>query len=432
MRFRTALARKTNALVSFVRAAYERFHEQRCLQLAGSLTYTTLLALVPLITVALAIATAFPVFGEWTGQLDGWLAKNVLPRQISGAITNYVGQFSAAAAKLTAVGIVVLAMTAVMLMLTIDRGLNQIFRVSRPRPLVQRLLMYWAVLTLGPVLMGASISMTSYLVSASLGYAKELPLLGFEILRVAPFLLTSAAITLIFLIVPNRRVRLRHALIGGVTAGIAFELMQRGFALYVARFPTYTLVYGAFAAIPIFLVWLYLSWVVVLIGATVAAMIPGYRRAERRGLPAGLQLYEALDVLGCLVDAQRSGRVLPLAQIVGDLQLAPDQCERLLDRMERSGWVARAGGEGWVLVRDARSLRMADVFRAFVLDAERARAQLGARASALHELVAGQQAVLEQRMQMPLSELFGAAPAADAGGRRERAFERLARGQEQK
>ena len=433
MRLRNALARKMNAPVSFVRAAYERFHEERCLQLASSLTYTTLLALVPLITVALAIATAFPVFGEWTGQLDGWLAKNVLPRQISGAITNYVGQFSAAAAKLTAVGIVVLAMTAVMLMLTIDRGLNQIFRVSRPRPLVQRLLMYWAVLTLGPVLIGASISMTSYLVSASLGYAKELPLLRFEILRVAPFLLTSAAITLIFLIVPNRRVRLRHALIGGVTAGIAFELMQRGFALYIARFPTYTLVYGAFAAIPIFLVWLYLSWVVVLIGATVAAMLPGYRRAERRGRPAGLQLYEALEVLGCLVEAQRRGRVLPVAEIVGDLQLAPDQIERLIEPMERSGWVARVGGEGWVLAREARSLRMADVYRAFVLDAERARGQLGPRTSALQELVAGQQSVLERRMQMPLSELFGTAPAAaDEGGRRERAFELLARGREQK
>ena len=433
MRLRNALARKMNAPVSFVRAAYERFHEERCLQLASSLTYTTLLALVPLITVALAIATAFPVFGEWTGQLDGWLAKNVLPRQISGAITNYVGQFSAAAAKLTAVGIVVLAMTAVMLMLTIDRGLNQIFRVSRPRPLVQRLLMYWAVLTLGPVLIGASISMTSYLVSASLGYAKELPLLRFEILRVAPFLLTSAAITLIFLIVPNRRVRLRHALIGGVTAGIAFELMQRGFALYIARFPTYTLVYGAFAAIPIFLVWLYLSWVVVLIGATVAAMLPGYRRAERRGRPAGLQLYEALEVLGCLVEAQRRGRVLLVAEIVGDLQLAPDQIERLIEPMERSGWVARVGGEGWVLAREARSLRMADVYRAFVLDAEHVRGQVGARTSALRELVAGQQSVLERRMQMPLSELFGTAPAAaDEGGRRERAFELLARGREQK
>ena len=404
MRMPDALPRNFSELASFLRFAYERFNEDRCLQVAGSLTYTTLLSLVPLITVALSLATAFPVFGEWTGQLDDWLADNVLPDQIASAITTHVGEFSKAAAKLTAVGIAFVAVTAVMLMHTIDRGLNQIFRVSRRRPFVQQLVMYWAVLTLGPVLMGASVSMTSYVVSASLGLAQGLPLVGELVLRVAPIVLTSAAITLVYLVVPNRRVRVRHALIGGCIAGIAFELMQRGFALYVARFPTYALVYGAFAAVPIFLVWLYLSWVVMLFGATITAIIPGYHGGERRGRPAGQHFHEALDVLVRLARAQRAGRVVPLSQFVGELVLPPDQCERLLERMERAGWVARSAGDGWVLSRDAQSLRVAEVFRAFVIETPPA----------------------GERMQMTLAELVQQDAAPPEPVRRERAPELLA------
>jgi membrane protein len=317
------------------------------------------------------------VFGEVTGQIDSWLGKNVLPGPIAKSVSSYVSQFAAAAARLTALGIAFLAVTAVMLMLTIDRALNRIFRVSRPRPLVQQLLMYWAVLTLGPVLIGASISMTSYVVSASLGLTKGLPFVGEVLLRVMPVLFTASAITLVYLIVPNRRVKLRHALIGGFLAGIAFELMQHGFAYYITRFPTYRLVYGAFAAIPIFLVWLYVSWVVVLFGATLTAMIPGYRVvAERRGRPAGQQFHEALELLARLAGAQRAGCVLPVSLIAAETRLSPDQCERLLERMEHRGWVARAAGEGWLLARDARQLQLEEIFKAFVIEVMPAEAQL--------------------------------------------------------
>lgn len=378
-------------LAAFVRAAALRFHEERCLQLAGSLTYTTLLALVPLVTVALALVTAFPVFGAMTGRVDEWLAENVLPEQIANAITGYLGQFSQQAVGLTALGIAVLVVTALMMMLTIDRGLNQIFRVSQPRPLVQRLLIYWAVLTLGPVMIGASISMTSYLVSESLGLVGGLPILGEAILRGAPVVLTSAAMTFLYLVVPNRRVRISHALAGGLIAGIAFELMKRGFVLYVARFPTYTLVYGTFAALPIFLVWMYLSWLAVLIGAAATAIIPGYRRIERRGRPAGVQFYEALDILGALVRAQRRGQVLGLRRLAQSLRVAPEECERLLERMVRFGWVAHAAGEGWVLAREAGSLAVGDVYRTFVFDP-----QAGAERNA----------GVEEKGAVPLSRLF--------------------------
>lgn len=393
------------------------------MQLAGSLTYTTLLALVPLITVALAIASTFPVFREWTGQLDGWLAKNLLPPQIAGAITRYVTEFTAAAAGLTAIGIGILVLTAVLLMLTIDRGLSQIFRITRPRPLAQRLLMYWAVLTLGPVLLGASISITSMLVSASLGVAKELPFLRFLLLRLAPFFLTTAAITLVYLMVPNRRVQFGHALVGGMVAGIAFEGMQRGFAIYITRFPTYTVVYGAFAAVPIFLVWMYLSWTVVLFGAAVTSVLPGYQGEERRGRPAGRQFYEALELLGALAQAQRAGRSLALSDLVQGMHIAPDQVERMLERMEGAKWIARGSGDRWMLTRGADQLLVADVYRAFVMDAGSLRADAGAEVRALHEVLAAPRAGLEATLQMPLAELYGEPPSREEPLRRSRVLE---------
>ena len=394
-----ALPRNIGELAAFLRAAYLRFSEDRCLQVAGSLTYTTLLALVPLLTVALALITAFPVFGAFTSGVDDWLAQNVLPQQVANGITKYLAQFAENAARLTAVGIVFLAITALMTMLTIDRALNQIFRVMRARPISQRLLMYWAVLTLGPILMGLSVSMTSYLVSTSLGLAKGAPILGEALLRVVPVLLASVAITLLYLWVPNRRVRTRHAVIGGLIAGILFELMKRGFGLYITRFPTYTAVYGAFAAVPIFLLWLYLSWVVVLLGAAVTALLPGYYRNDRRGGASGQQFYDALSLLHQLVQAQRSGEVRPLARLANDLRLAPEQCERLLARMEKAGWVAQAAGERWMLARDAGSLTAADVYRLFILDAR-------AGSDALAALVSEHQSDVARRMEVRLTELF--------------------------
>jgi membrane protein len=294
---------------------------------------------------------------------------------------------------------VFLAVTALLMMLTIDQALNGIFRVHRERSIAQRLLIYWAVLTLGPILIGVSLTMTSYLVSISLGLAKGVPLVGEVLLLLVPILLTSAAITLLYLWVPNRRVHLRHAVIGGLLAGILFELMKRGFGFYVTRFPTYTAVYGAFAAVPIFLVWLYFSWVVVLLGATVTALLPGYYRSDRRGGAAGQQFYDALSLLDRLMQAQRSGEAPPLAQLARDLRLAPEMCERLLARMEKAGWVAQAGGERWVLARDAGSLAATDVYRLFVLDAR-------AGNDALATLVLEHQSDVARRMQISLNELF--------------------------
>jgi len=356
-------------LAEFCLAVFWRFYEERGLQTAGSLTYTTLLSLVPLFTVALAVATAFPVFDETIGALQVFLLENFLPdaRGID-TIAEQITSFTQNAGRLTAIGLGFFVVTAVLLMMTIDVSLNRLFRVQRQRPLLQQVLMYWAVLTLGPVLIGGSLSMTSFAVGASFGYLK-LGYVADAVLRVLPFVFTCAALTLLYAVVPNRYVAPRDALIGGVAAGIVFEIAKRGFAVYLARFPTYTLIYGAFATIPIFLLWLYLSWVVVLAGATLTAMLPAYRFAEGRPIP-GRDFMDALAVLSVVARAQGKGGPARLRQISNQVRMMPHRCEAALERAARLGWAARTERDGWVLARDAEALRVADIYRAFAFDAE--------------------------------------------------------------
>jgi len=352
----------------FLMAVARRFYEDRGAQAAGSLTYTTLLSLVPLLTVALALSTAFPVFDQAITTLQQFLFENFLPdAEGLQTLSEQIVSFSEQAARLTAIGLVFLLVTAVMLMLTIDDTLNRIFRVRRRRPLAQQVIMYWSVLTLWPVLIGASLSLTSYLIAESS-----------LLLRLIPFVFTWAALTLLYILVPYRHVDVRHAATGGLLAGIAFEVAKRAFALYLANFPTYTLVYGAFATLPIFLLWMYVSWLVVLAGAIFTAMLPGYRviRAER-ARPPGRELTEALDVLGVLARAQDGGYVLPLSRIAAQALVMPYRCELVLERCAELGWVAKAEKDGWVLARDADTIRVADIYRAFVLDPDLTGERLG-------------------------------------------------------
>ncbi|MGQ0547890.1 MAG: YihY family inner membrane protein [Betaproteobacteria bacterium] len=355
----------------FVAAVSARFTEERGLQVAASLTYTTLLSLVPLFTVALAVSTAFPAFDETVDALQLFVFENFLPdaRGVD-TIAEQIASFTQNAGRLTAIGIAFFAVTAVLLIRTIDEALNGIFRVQRPRPVLQRVLIYWAVLTLGPALVGGSLSATSFAVAESFGWL-QLDILADAILRVLPFAFTCVALTLLYAVVPYRRVPWRHALAGAILAGIAFELAKRGFAQYLVRFPTYTLIYGAFATIPIFLVWMYLSWVVVLAGAALTAMLPAYYIDERKPL-AGSDFVDALAVLSALAQAHADGRILTLRRLTAQLRLMPHRCEQVLERSRVLGWTARTEKDGWVLTRDPAGISVTDLFRAFVFDAQAA------------------------------------------------------------
>ena len=355
-------------IADFCLAVFWRFYEERALQTAGSLTYTTLLSLVPLLTVALAVSTAFPVFDDTIGQLQLFLLENFLPDAGIDTIVDQITSFTQNAGRLTAIGLLFFFVTSVMLMMTIDVSLNRLFRVQRQRPTLQQVLMYWAVITLGPVLIGVSLSMTSFAVGASLGWLK-LGHVADWVLGVLPFVFTCAALTLLYGVVPYRAVKPRDALLGGILAGIAFEVAKRAFAIYLARFPTYTLIYGAFATIPIFLVWLYVSWVVVLAGATLTAMLPAYRLAEGKPI-AGRDFMDAMAVLSVLARAQNRGGPVRLAQISNQVRIVPHRCEAALERAVRLGWSARTDKDSWVLARDADELRVAEVYRVYAFDAE--------------------------------------------------------------
>ncbi len=354
-------------LLRFAWHILRRFHDDKSLQLASSLTFTTLLSLIPLVTIALTLISAYPVFASLAEQLQLFVLQNLLPEMSGKIISRYVEQFSERAGRLTAIGTLLLGVTAFTLMFTIERAFNSIWRVTRPRPLAQRVIMYWAGLTLGPILIGASLSITSYLVSISLGVARQIPFAAEALLRVVPVALTILAFSLMYFLVPNRQMRPRDAVIGGIAAGLLFELMKRGFALYVIKVPTYAMVYGAFASIPIFLIWIYLSWLVIVLGAIIAAAAPDYanlRPAGRR--PVGVLFADALAVLRVLVLAQQRAQVLDVGQISAAAALPRDESEALLDELAGAGWAVKSAGERWTLACDPDQLTVAQVYREFV------------------------------------------------------------------
>jgi membrane protein len=354
----------------FVLALITRFREERVTQTAGSLTYTTLLALVPLFTVALAASTAFPVFDEWTTQLQLFILENVLPDTPAiETVMEQVNSFTRNVGRLTAIGVAGFVVTSVMLMLTIDNALNRIFRVQRRRSIAQNIFMYWAVITLGPLLVGASLSTTYMAVRHSVD-ALQLDLAADLLLDLVPFALTALGLVLLYWLIPARRVEWSQAFVGGVLAAIGFELTKQGFAVYLQQVPTYTLIYGAFATIPIFLIWLYLSWLVVLTGAILTAMLPAFRSKPERHRAPGEALADAVGVLSHLARAHQEGRTVPLNRLARDLRVLPDRVEEILERAKALGWAVRTEKDRWVLARDPATIRLADVYRTFVFDAD--------------------------------------------------------------
>ena len=321
----------------------ERFREDRLGLTASSLTFTTILALVPFVTVALALFTAFPIFGELQVVLQRWLVDSLVPDSISRQVLGYLTQFASKASSLGAAGFSILLATALALILTIDRTLNDIWRVQRLRPLGQRVLIYWAAITLGPLLMGASLALTSYVMSASGGLVKRLPdgvQLLFDSIQ---FVVLAGGMAALYHYVPNTPVKWRHAWTGGLFVAVCIELAKKVLAVYLGKVPTYSVVYGAFATLPILLVWIYVAWVIVLLGAVVTAYLPSLLAGvARRGTVAGWTFQLAVEVLQQLHRVRHQPlkglRPSQLAQLlrVDGLQLAP-----VLEALTALDWVGQ-------------------------------------------------------------------------------------------
>lgn len=331
---------------------------------AAALSYTTLLALVPLGAIAFAILRAFPVFDDIQATLHSAIFSNFLPESVEGAQA-YFEQFIGQTQSLTAIGIVALAVTAILLLATIEGALNAIFHVKAKRPFVPRMMMFWAALTLGPLLLGGSLSMGTYLLFVTEWMsADNIPGVGGVgevVARLLPGILAVIAFTVFYVIVPNRPVRVRNALIGGLAAGVLFGIGRKLFALYITAFPAYQTVYGAVSMLPIFFIWMYVSWAIVLIGAEITACMPHWGRARAAETFDRLAPARQLEAaLAALENLWRQAR--------GEVDINPtrtkarnDELAEALEVLRQKGFVGLSDNDEWLLARDVETLTIAQL-----------------------------------------------------------------------
>jgi membrane protein len=347
-------------IFGFARYLVRSITSGHSLQVASALAYTTLLSLVPLIAVTAGFLGALPGFSQFEDMIRDFVFENFVPAY-GATIDAYLGQFAERASQLTLGGIGFLVVIALMLMATIENAFNDIWRVSEKRGPLLRFLIYWLVLTLGPILVGAGLASTSYLLAVS--GTEELIELERRLLSVLPFLMTTIALVLLYILVPNCHVPVRHAVIGGISAAILFESAKYGFAYYISTVPTYGAIYGALAVLPIFLVWIYISWVIVLLGAQLTYSLNTFRPAA----PLPDRDWDLVDVcllLHHLWHVQRDGAGLTLDQLrVLEPELEPEHIIAILNELQTANWIVQRDTGEWMLVRDLSEQTLLDLHR---------------------------------------------------------------------
>ena len=321
----------------------QRFRDDHLGLTASSLTFTTSIALVPFFTVALAIFTAFPMFAKLQGTLQIWLVESLIPDNIARQVLGYLTQFTRQASRLGVAGLAVLVITAIALVLTIDRTLNSIWRVRKPRPFGQRVLIYWAAVTLGPLLLAASLAATSYLLPfLRNGAAAPAAMLQF-LVDTLEFVCLAGSLAALYHYMPNTFVKWAHAWVGGGVVAVGIAVAKKLLTVYLGLVPTYSAVYGAFATLPILLVWIYLAWIIVLMGAVITAYLPSLLAGvSRRGGAHGWQFQLALETLQSL---EHSRDTVPRGMLASALaqQLRVDvlALEPVLDTLIQLEWVGQ-------------------------------------------------------------------------------------------
>lgn len=357
----------------------ERFREDRLGLTASSLTFTTTIALVPFFTVALAVFTAFPMFAKFQGVLQKWLLESLIPDNIARQVLGYLTQFAGQASKLGVAGVALLFVTALALILTIDRTLNGIWRVRTPRPLGQRVLVYWAAISLGPLLLGISLTITSYAISASKGVVGVIPGGVQLLLDALQFFLMAGGMAALYYYVPNIQVKRSHAWVGGLFVAAGFEVAKKLLTVYLSKVPTYSVVYGAFATVPILLIWIYVAWVIVLLGAVIAAYLPSLLTGlERRARSHGLQFQLALEALQQLDRARMTvAKGLTMQQLSVLLRVDPLQLEPVLESLCALDWIGllqeQLAGEAarYVLLADPDATPLAPLLNKLLLQQDK-------------------------------------------------------------
>lgn len=404
------LPQQLNWLLFFTRYFLRRFLRERGFQVASALAYTTLLSLVPLLTVMFAFPGGMPFLRGVTHTMQDFLFSNFVP-EFGDTVRQYVGTFSLKASQVTITGLVSLIVIALMLVSTIDGALNSIWKVRIQRTRVSRFLVYWAMITLGPILVGAGMLGTSYLLSipAIEGVHSGLDLHK-RLLSILPFLCTTGAFTLMYVLVPYCHVSRRHALAGALVAAVSFELAKYGFGVYVKTVPTEA-IYGAIAVIPLFLIWIYASWVIILIGAHITYCLAEFRlEAELRGQGEAVWDFEhAYLLVSGLWHAQRHGRPLSLPDLRARAGGLPqNQVNDILESLNRARWVDKTRDGNWMLARDLDETSLYDLHRAIARPLPPARGTSfdDPALAALHGVLKKFELHLHDSLDVPLSTLM--------------------------
>jgi membrane protein len=403
--------------LAFLEFTWQRFLEDRCLQTAGALAFTTLFALVPLTAAVLGILAAFPVFEEWRFRLTGWVFNNFVPAA-GDVVQTYLTEFAANASKATAIGVLVLVFSAISLMMSIEDAFNRIWRVTTNRGPASRFVIYWTALSLGPILLVAAVAISSYLFALPfLESAATQFSIKAKVLSALPFLIVWVALITGYMVVPNRSVRFRDAAVGGLIAAILFESAKHAFAWYAGGIATYQQVYGALSIVPIFFLWMYLSWIIVLFGASITASLSAfdYRHADERIGP-DQELAGLLRVLGQLAAAHRDGRGLHSSKLLeSEPYLTDALLQRYLGDLCDMAVIRRTELGEWVLSRDLRAVTLLDLYTEgdYRLPVTQqplpGEAQADYVESPLHDLAE----LLRERLHLPLASIVTTPTSAD-------------------
>jgi membrane protein len=369
------LRHATATAAAFALYSLRRFNADGCFAASGALSYTTLVSLVPLAVIALGSLSSFPIFAPVRDQLLGLVMENFVP-SIGAQAAWWFRAFADSATQTTAIGAAGIAATSILLLVTVEDQLNLIWRVTAPRPWVQRLLAYWTLITLGPILIGVSLSLSTYfeIAARQAGFGQQ-ALAWFAsswlhgLARAVPALLEFIALTLLYGLIPNCAVRWRDGAFGALVATLAIEILKIGFSIYIGATSFYSTVYGALAVIPIFLLWMYISWMAVLLGAAVAAALPNWRIDERIGtVPAGgVRLGLSLALIAALARAQRHGETRSTPALAAELGVATTVIDEHMKPLAEAGFVAHTQSGRWVLAWSPESATLHDLYEALHL-----------------------------------------------------------------
>lgn len=369
---------------TFFRFLARRFLDDRLFQAAGALSFTTAFALVPLSMVVFGVLSAFPVYEDWSDQLSHYIFANFVPSS-ARAVEAYLREFSRNAGQLTTVGVIVLVVSLLITLNSIEATFNRIWRVPTARPKFGRLVVYWTVMTFGAFVAAASLALSARFFALGIFSTDPGRVVEGWMLRFTPLLIELGALVLIYRVVPHRTIRWRYALYGALLAVVLIELVKIGVGSYLGSFGTYQKIYGPLAFVPIFLGWIYFGWVSILLGASLASSLAAFRyQPAAQRLPLGYELYGLLRLIGRFSEAREHGKGLHLDDIrQREPMLTDSLVQHMLGQLHAAGLLARAESGEWLLARDLDAVSLADLYEICHLRVPIAEAWLPGRDDAL-------------------------------------------------